>query len=148
MTINKKTIEVMRRTGAALKYGAGMLTWLIVLNVLAMHTRLNVWSLMDGMWMRDLHDGLVRNMAGDLAFRADYGYGDFGSGAKYIYLVGYRPDSEGKGGKSMTLTSLVDTATWHQAGRDGIITVFRDARHEYRVRSISDGTDILVDTKE
>ena len=139
------TVKMMRQAGRALKYGAGVLVWLIVLNAVAMHTRFNVWSLVDGLWMRDLHDGLVRNMIGEIAFRAETGYGDFGSGTKYIYIVQYRPDSEGKGGEWKALTSLVDIPTWHKVGPEGVITTFRDARHEYEVRSISDGTDILVD---
>ncbi len=146
MTTKETTLKIMRRVGQALKYGVGVLVWLIAFNVLAMHSRLNIWSLVDSLWMRDLHDGLVRNITGEVAFRAEYGYGDFGSGTKYIYLVRYRPDSEGKGGEWRSLTSLVDTNTWREVAPEGVITTFRDARHEYEVRSISDGTDILVDT--
>lgn len=148
MTANEIRGKLKRGTGRALKYAAGMLAWLVVLNMLAMHTRFNIWSRVDSLWMRDLHDGLVRNMTGEVAFRAEYGYGDFGSGAKYIYLVRYRPDSEGKGGEWKSLTSLVDTATWREVGPEAAITTFRDARHEYEVRSISDGTDVLVDRKK
>jgi hypothetical protein len=148
MTTKEMTPRMLRRAGQALKYGAGVLAWLIAFGVLATHTRVNVWSLVDGLWMRDLHDGLVRNMTGELAFGAGYGYGDFASGTKYIYFASYRPDSSGEGGELRTLSSLVDVATWHQTSAGGVITTFRDARHEYEVRSISDGTDILVDMQQ
>lgn len=139
--------KLLRIVGQVLKYGTGVLFWLILLGVISARTRLNVWSMVDGLWMRPLHDGLVRNVIGELAYRAESGYGDYGSGVRYIYFAQYRADSEGKNGELRPLSYLIDTATWHEVGQEGVVTTFRDARYEYRVRTISDGTDIFVVAK-
>jgi len=138
--------RILRWAGAGLKHAFGALCWIILLNVLAVHTRFDAWSAIDGLWMKELHDGLARNAIGELAYRGSHG--DFGSGTMYVYLARYHPDSEGRRGQPRSLTSLVDVATFRQIGADGAMVSYRDAKHEYRVLTTSDGTEIFVDQQK
>ncbi len=148
-----RTPLLLALAGTLLKYALGVVAWLVVLGALALYGRVNVWSWVDGLWMRELHDGLVRNAIGEVAYRAEQGYGDYGTGPKYLYTAEYQLPGAASGAESSvaasankeirSLTSLVDVATWHEAGSDGAnFTLYLDARHKYAVRTTSDGTDM------
>jgi hypothetical protein len=138
-----KMKRAVRWIGTILKYIAGMLCWIIVFGILQHQCLFNVGSFVDGLWMKDLHDGLVKTMIGDVAYRASYGYGDYGCGDKYIYSALYRPGSTDTGGEVRSLTSLVDVVTWREIEDSASITsTFLDSKHKYVLRYISDGADI------
>ncbi len=135
-----------------LKYAVGIILWFMVLGALATYGRINVWSWVDGLWMQPLHDGLVRNAIGAVAYRAEHGYGDYGWGPKYIYSLEYQlPDDKSPGGarkEIRSLTSMVDVASWHEAASVGPnVTLYLDAKYKYAVRTTSNGTDISVADK-
>ena len=143
MLRQEKMMQVIRWVGTTLKYVAGMLCWIIVFAYLQTQCLFNVGSFVDSLWMEDLHDGLVENVIGKVAYRADYGYGDYGCGAKYIYSVRYNPSRMDFEGDFRSLSSLVDVATWREVDDSAFITTtFLDSRHKYVLRRISDGADI------
>jgi hypothetical protein len=107
----------------------------------------NVRSFIDGLWITELQDGLVKNVIGEVAYRASYGYGDYGCGDKYIYSVLYHAGSADDNGEVRSLSSLVDVPTWRAAEEDGIFAYYLDSKHKYRMRQISDGTDISVEAR-
>ncbi len=135
-------IRIVRWLGTGLKYAAGVLGWGIVFAFLQMQCIFSEGSFVDGLWMKGLHHGLVKNLVGQVAYRARGGYGDFGCGDKYIYWALYHPGRAEAEGEIRSLSSLVDTATWRDAGVDGIFSYYVDSRHKYRMRWISDGVDI------
>lgn len=138
-----KMKRAVRWVGTILKYITGMSCWLIVFGILQHLCLFNVGSFVDSLWIKDLHDGLVQNVIGEVAYRASYGYGDYGCGDKYIYSVLYHPESTDTEGKVRSLSSLVDVATWREAeGSSSITFTFLDSKHEYVLRYISDGADI------
>lgn len=138
-------MRVLRWVGTILKYGAGVSGWLVLFGVLQHTCLFNVGSFVDSLWMKDLHDGLVRNVIGEVAYRAGYGYGDFGCGDKYIYSALYHPGNTDSKGEFRSLTSLVDVATWREAEDSSSITfTFLDSKHTYVLRYISDGAEISV----
>jgi len=138
---------VIRWTITILKYAAGVLGWMLLLSFLTLRGVFNSNSFVDGLWMNDLHDELVRNVTGEVALRAPYGYGDFGSGARYIYWAEYHHRGKDAAAGPRTLTSLVDVASWKWVRTDGITEIYADARYRYLVRTTSDGTDILAEDR-
>lgn len=137
--------RALRWVGTTLKYVAGMVCWFIIFGVLKRFCIFNMGSFVDSLWMKDLHDDLVRNVSGELAYRASYGYGDYGCGDKYIYFALYRPGGSDTEGELRSLTSLVDVATWREVEASSSITyTFLDSKHKYVLRYISDGADILA----
>lgn len=148
MVRHGKMMRVLRWFGTILKYGAGVLCWLIVFGVMQHLCLFNVGSFVDSLWMKDLHDGLVQNVIGEVAYRAGYGYGDYGCGDKYIYSALYHPGSTDTAGEVTSLTSLVDVTTWREIEDSASITfTFLDSKHKYVLRYISDGADISVEDR-
>jgi hypothetical protein len=137
-----QNMRVIRWIGTSLKYVLGVLCWVAVFAYLQIQCLFNVGSFVDGLWMKELHDGLVENVIGEVAYRAGDGYGDYGCGAKYIYSVQYRQGRIDGEGVIRSLSSLVDVATWRMIGSESITATFLDAKHKYVLRSISDGVDI------
>ena len=137
-------MRVIRWVGTSIKYGLGVLCWWVLFAYLQIQCIFNVGSFVDGLWMKDLHDGLVKNVIGEVAYRASRGYGDVGCGDKYIYSALYYPGPEDVDGEIRSLSSLVDVTTWRPAEQDGIFVYFLDSKHKYRLRHISDGADISV----
>lgn len=142
-----KMMQGIRWIGTSIKYGAGVLCWWALFAYLQVQCVFNVGSFVDSLWMKDLHDGLVRNLTGEIAYRAGYGYGDYGCGDKYIYTVLYHPGSTDAEGEVRSLSSLVDVPTWKAAEEDGIFTYYFDSKHKYSLRRISDGADISVEDR-
>ncbi len=136
--------RIISRLGKSLLYASGVLGWVALFAFLQMQCFFNVGSFVDSLWMKDLHNGLVKNLIGKVAYRAAGGYGDYGCGDKYIYSALYHPGSADAAEEIRSLSSLVDAPTWKDAGRDGIFTYYVDAYHWYRMRWISDGVDISV----
>lgn len=132
------------RLAAFFRYAFGVICWLVVLDVLAVFGGINVWSFVDGLWMHKLHDGLVRNAIGNIAYRAEGGYGDFGAGARYIYSVAYQPQGAKAHTVIKSLNSLVDLNSWHYVAESGIDATYQDVKHVYTVRTTSDGTEITA----
>ena len=139
------------RLAAFFRYAFGVICWVVVLDVLAVFGGFNVWSAVDGLWMHKLHDGLVRNAIGDIAFRAENGYGEHGAGARYIYSVSYQPHGKKARREVRSLTSLVDVKSWHFASASGVTTsasgvsaTYLDEKHRYTVLTNSDGADITA----
>ena len=147
MLRQEKMMRVIRWVGTSLKYGLGVLCWWALFVYLQVQCVLNVGSFIDSLWMKDLQDGLVENVIGEVAYRASYGYGDYGCGDKYIYSVLYYPGSTDAEGEVRSLSSLVDVPTWRMAEEDGIFAYYIDSKHKYRVRQISDGADISVEDR-
>lgn len=139
--------NILRWIGTISKYALGVLMWQVVFAILQIQCIFNVGSFIDGLWQKDLHDGLVQNLIGKIAYRAVDGYGDFGCGDKYIYTVLYKSGNQDEEGKYKSLTSLVDVQTWKIDSQDGILTYFIDSKHKYILRYISDGTDITAVVK-
>jgi hypothetical protein len=146
MITQGKMKRVTTWVGTCLIYGFGVLSWWTLFGYLHFQCLFNVIPFVDGLWTKDLHDGLVKNMIGEIAFRANNGYGDYGCGDKYIYRVTYprRPDN---GGEKRSLSSLVDVATWRYVGSENVIATYVDSKHRYFVRSISDGVDISAEDR-
>ncbi len=136
----------VRWVGTILKHVLGVLCWFAVFAFLQFECLFNVGSAVDGLWVKDLHDDLVENLIGEVAYRAERGHGDSGCGARYIYSVRYHPNREDSplsvGGELRSLTSLVDLATWRFVGQESAIATYVDSKHEYSVRTISDGTEV------
>jgi hypothetical protein len=131
--------------GTLLKYIAGIAIWLIVFTVLQISCVFNMGSFVDGLWMESLHDGLVKNMIGNVAFRVSDGYGDYGCGDKYIYFVAYRHSKEDTKEEFRSLSSLIDVTTWREVedtDESSITTIFRDSKYEYVLHLTSDGADM------
>ncbi len=137
-------MRVIRWIGTSLRYVLGVLCWAAVFAYLQIQCLFNVGSFVDSLWMKDLHDGLVENVIGEVAYRAGGGYGDYGCGVKYIYSVQYHPNRMDIEGDIRSLSSLVDVATWRMVGSENNTVTFLDAKHKYVLRSISDGVDISV----
>jgi hypothetical protein len=136
-------MRVFKLVGAGLKYIFGVLCWAALFAYLQFQCLFNVGSFVDSLWMKDLHDGLVENLIGAVAYRAGYGYGDYGCGDKYIYSVQYHPGGTDGEGEIRSLSSLVDVATWREIEDSASITfTFLDSKHKYVLRYISDGADI------
>jgi hypothetical protein len=143
--VSKRTDKsILSWIGVVSKYAVGVLAWLVVFVILKMQCVFNVDSYTDGLWQKELHDGLVENLIGNIAYRAEDGYGDFGCGDKYIYTVLYKSGKQGDEGKYKSLTSLVDVQSWKINSQQGIFTYFIDSKHKYTLRYISDGTDITA----
>jgi hypothetical protein len=140
-------MQAIRWVSTSIKYGLGVLCWWALFVFLQVQGVFNVGSFVDSLWMKDLHDGLVQNVIGEVAYRAGFGYGDYGSGDKYIYSVLYHPESTDVEGEVRSLSSLVDVPTWRFAEEEGIFAYYLDSRHKYRVRWISDGADISVEDR-
>lgn len=134
----------MKWVRTILMYGAGMMCWLIVFGYLQHQCIFNVGSFVDSLWVKDLHDGLVENVIGEVAYRAEDGYGDYGCGTKYLYSARYHPSRTDLEGEIRSLSSLVDAATWRMVGSEGIAVTFLDSKHRYVLRRISDGADLLA----
>lgn len=135
--------RTLRWVVTTLKYIAGMVCWFVIFGVLQHFCFFNLGSLIDSLWMKDLHDNLVQNVIGEVAYRANNGYGDFGCGDKYIYSALYHPRGADTKGEFRSLTSLVDVASWREAEAAAPITfTFLDSKHQYVIRYISDGADI------
>lgn len=130
---------------ALLKYAAGILCWAGIFAYLQVQCIFNVGSFVDGLWMRDLHDDLVQNLIGKVAFRASGGYGDYGCGDRYIYTAHYGAGDTDSGSDTRTLTSLVDVATWREVDDPVSITAtFLDSKHTYVLYMTSDPAYILA----
>jgi len=143
-----KMKNAIRWAGTLLKYIAGMACWLIIFGFLQHMCLFNVGSFVDGLWMKDLHDGLVQNVIGEIAYRARNGYGDNGCGDKYIYSALYHLRGSNTEGEVKSLTSLVDVATWREVEDVSSINfTFLDSKHQYVIRYISDGADISAEDK-
>lgn len=129
----------------SLKYAFGVLCWMVLLGLLMQWDVFNAGSFVDGLWVKNLHDNLVQNVIGEVAYRATSGYGDYGSGPKYIYLIEYHASRKGAKEEVRSLGSLVDVATWKWVRSEGSThEIYMDAKHKYIVRTISDGADISV----
>ncbi len=139
--------RVVTWVGASIKYGLGVLCWWALFMYLHVQCVFNVGSFVDSLWVKDLQHGLVVNVIGEVAYRASYGYGDYGCGDKYIYTVLYHPGSTGAAGEVRSVSSLVDVPTWRMVKEDGIFTYYLDSKHKYRVRHISDGADISAEDR-
>lgn len=139
--------SIIRWIGTISKYALGVLAWQVVFVVLQVYCIFNVGSFVDSLWIKELHDGLVQNLAGKIAFRAEDGYGDFGCGDKYIYTVLYKSGVQDDEGKYRSLSSLVDVQTWKIDNQEGNFVNFLDSKHKYTLRIISDGTDITAVNK-
>ncbi len=135
--------RALRWIVTTLKYIAGMICWFIIFGVLQHFCIFNLGPFVDSLWMKGLHDDLVQNVIGEVAYRASNGYGDFGCGDKYIYSALYPPRGADTQGEFRSLTSLVDVATWREVeGASSITFTFQDSKHQYILRYISDGADI------
>jgi hypothetical protein len=134
-------MKLLRRIRTILKYMAGVLVWLLVFGLLRYYCVFDVYSVINGLWMKELHDGLVENAIGDIAYHTEGGecFAD-----KYIYWARYNPSEMDLEGKPRSLTSLVDVATWHYEGRESITFTYQDAKHLYDIHYISDGNFILA----
>lgn len=137
-------MQVIRWIGKSIKYGSGVLCWCALFTYLQVQCIFNVGSFVDSLWMQDLQNGLAKNVLGEVACRARYGYGDYGCGDKYIYSVLYRARSTDAEGEVRSLSSLVDVSTWRMAEEDGIFIYYLDSKNKYRLRQSSDGADISV----
>ena len=116
-----------------------MLGWAAIFAYLQFQCLFNVGSFVDGLWMKDLHDGLARNLIGEVAYRAGNGYGDYGCGDRYLYSVHYSPPGTDAGETVRSLDSLVDIATWREVEDSVSITAtFLDAKHKYVLYMTSD----------
>lgn len=137
----------------AFKYAIGVFAWLVIIIVLQISCVFNFESFVDSLWMKDINNELSVNLLGEVAFRAPYGYGDFGCGERFIYMVRYHPgkqkadDDTDARAEVRSLGSLVDANTWKFVRQDGIFTYYSDSHYTYRVRHISDGTDISVEPR-
>lgn len=140
-------MPIAGRIRTVLLYLPGVLGWWVLLIVLQTSCIFNFSAFVDGLWMRDLHDGLAQNVLGEIAYRAGHGYGDLGCGDRYIYSILYRPAGEEDAGQVRSLTSLIDVSTWKPSGGESIFAYYVDANHRYRVRWISDGADLYAEDR-
>lgn len=147
MTAQAAPNKWLVRLATFFKYALGVLLWAVLLDVLSVFGGFNAWSFVDGLGMRKLNDQLVQNTIGDVAYRAAGGYGDHGSGPRYIYMVSYQPHGKPARRQVRSLTSLVDVKSWHFVSASGIDATYQDVKHSYIVRSASDGTDIDAEDK-
>lgn len=135
-----------------LKYSAGALCWLIVFGLLRHQCIFDMSSVIDGLWVKELHGGLVENAIGEIAFHA--GGGNCGAGGdEYIYNARYYLDEYGDS-EIRSLTSLVDVATWEEVEEDNAVEsnvhspyfYFIDSRHRYTLHYTSD--EIFVSAED
>lgn len=135
-----------------LKYAVGVLCWLIVFGLLRHYCIFDMSSVIDGLWVKELHGSLVENAIDEIAFHA--GGGNCGAdGEEYIYNALYYLDEYGNS-EVRSLTSLVDVATWKEIEEDqeGESNVhspyfyFIDSRHRYTLHYTSD--EIFISAEE
>lgn len=81
-------MRVIRWAGTTLKYGAGMLCWLLVFGYLQDQCIFNIASVVDRLWVTDLHDDLVKNVIGEVALHVNAGR----CVDSYLYTVRYHPN--------------------------------------------------------
>lgn len=132
---------LLRWIGTFLKYMAGVLCWLLVFGLLAYNCVFDIYDVIDGLWMNELHDGLVKNVIGDIAFNAQ---GGECIADKYIYWARYNPSESDLEGKPRSLTSLVDVTTWKYVGRESSTFIYQDMKRTYEIHYISDENFILA----
>jgi hypothetical protein len=135
------TMRSVRWAGTILKYGAGVLCWLIIFGFLQHVCIFDISSVVDRLWMKDLHDDLVENVIGEIAFHVQAGRCVDG----YIYAARYHPSRMDIDGESRSLTSLVDVATWREIGDPASITsTYLDSKHKYVLYTIEGDEYIRV----
>ncbi len=135
-----------------LKYAVGVLCWLIIFGQLRHQCVFDISSVIDGLWVKELHSGLVENAIGEIAFHA--GGGNCGAeGEEYIYNAQYYLDEYGNT-EIRSLTSLIDVATWKEVEEEEEIESnvhspyfhFIDSRHRYTLHYTSD--EIFISAEE
>jgi hypothetical protein len=115
-------------------YLAGILLWVVLISVLQTRCILNIPLLVDGLWVKQIKGELVTNLVGSVAYKTS----GLGCENKLIYLVRYYPDGVGGSYQNTTLTSLVDTDSWHEVSSDTISTTYQDKNHKYILYGTSD----------
>lgn len=129
-------MRVIRWVGTILKYGAGLLCWLIVFGLLRYQCVFDITSVVDRLWVKDLHDDLVENVTGEIALHVQAGR----CVDTYLYTARYHPSRTDTEGEIRSLTSLVDVATWREVEDSATITAtFVDSKHRYVLFTTSDG---------
>jgi hypothetical protein len=128
-------MRVLRWIGTILKYGAGMLCWLIVFGLLKSQCVFDISLVVNRLWIKNLHDDLVKNVIGEIAFHVQAGR----CVDTYLYLAQFHPSRIDIEGEYRTLTSLIDVATWREVEDAASITsTFVDSKHRYVLFTISD----------
>lgn len=129
-----KMIRVIRWVGTGLKYGAGMLCWLIVFGILQQQCIFDITSVVDRLWLKDLQHNLVEDMLGEIAYHVRGGR----CVDTYLYNARYHPSRMDLEGEVRSLTSLVDVKTWTGGKVEGNTITYLDAKHRYTLFVISD----------
>ena len=133
-------MQAIRWVGTMLKYGTGVLCWLIVFGVLQNQCVFDITSVVDRLWGKNLHDDLVENVVGEIALHVQAGR----CVDAYLYTVRYHPSRMDLEGEIRSLTSLVDVATWKEVEADSISVTYLDSKHKYKLYTTSDGEYILA----
>lgn len=134
-------MRVVKWVAKSLKYGVGVLCWLIVFGFLQRLCVFDISSVVGRLWVKDLHDGLVQNVIGEVAYHVQAGR----CVDRYLYTARYHPTRTDIEGEGRSLTSLVDAATWREIEDSASITsTFVDSKHRYVLYTISDDEYIRV----
>lgn len=129
-------MRVIGWVGTILKYGAGIICWLIFFGYLHYQCIFDLTSYVDRLWVKNLHDDLVENVIGEIALHVQAGR----CVDTHIYTVRYHPSRMDIEGEIRSLTSLVDVATWREDEDPNTITAtFVDSKHRYVLFTTSDG---------
>ncbi len=124
----------LRWVGSILKYVFGVLCWLIIFGQLQSMCVFDIMSVIDSLWVKELHSGLVENAIGEVALHAEMGECD-----RYIYMVKYHPSRMDVEGETRSLSALIDVSTWREVEHDSISVTFLDSEHKYVLYTTSDG---------
>jgi len=126
-----------------LKYGAGIVCWLIVFGYLQNKCIFSVNSVVDSLWATELHDDLIENVIGEVALHVSRGRCD----NYYLFTVRYNPDGMDTEGATRSLTSLVDVKTWRETESDNITVTYADSKHRYRLYTFDESEYILAEDR-
>lgn len=121
-------------------YALGALCWIVLISVLKLACIVNIPLFVDGLWTEEIHENFIRNLSGEIAFRAD----TFGCEDTYLYTANYNPHGVSDAFETKTLTSVVDIDTWKAVGEDTISTTYVDKHYKYVLYHTSDGVFIRI----
>lgn len=128
-----------------LAYGAGILCWYVIFGFLKLNCIYNVQFNVDSLWVTKIHEGLVKNVIGDVAYRSSPADGGRQCDDAILYVVRYYPNiGDDENVESRSLSSMVDAQSWRKIESDSTTVTYIDIKHKYVLHRNSDGAHISV----
>jgi hypothetical protein len=121
-------------------YLGGIVFWLALIRALQAFCIVNLPLSLDGLWTTQVNGHLVTSLTGAVAYKTN----GLACGDKFIFLVRYYPNGVSGTHENRTLTSVVDTKSWHEKSSDSLSITYVDKRFRYVLSSTSDGVYMRV----